>query len=79
MVEFSVKTAKLSVKDCNCNAIYGVDPKIANNVTITPNVLLLPYREEIKSAIEVILCVLPMRTSFLKNHHHPTNTIVGPR
>ncbi len=37
------------------SAIYGVEPKIANKVTMTPNVLLLPYREEIKSAMDVIL------------------------
>ena len=48
-------------------------------VTIAANPPDFPYRDEIISAIDVILCVRPMRTNFRKIQNHPMKTKVGPR
>ena len=73
------KTENDSVTDCNCNAIYGVAATTARTVTITPSCVDLPKRLEIRSAIDVIRCARPIRTSRRRTHHQPIITIVGPR
>ena len=54
-------------------------PITAMIVTSPPSRWLLPYREEIKSAIEVMRFTLLMRI-ILRNTTHPSaNISVGPR
>ena len=57
----------------------GVVAITAITVTKTARLGLFPYRDEIKSAMEVTRWARPIRTSFLSSHHQPTKTKVGPK
>ncbi len=54
-------------------------PTTHNTVTMTPSAVDLPKRDEIRSAIEVIRCARPIRTSLRSSPHQPSITRVGPR
>jgi len=74
-----IKIRKLVAIDFNCNEIYGVVPTTAIIVTRPPNADLFPYREAIKSAIEVMRCCLQIRIIFIQTNDHKTKTKVGPK
>jgi len=57
----SVRVVNAIEMACSCKEIYGSEPTTAIPVTSAAMLRLLPYREERKSEIEVMLyCLLMM-------------------
>ena len=63
----------------SCSAIYGTIPTTETTVTIPPSVALLPYRDEMKSASEVIRFSRQIRTILRSTSQQTPPTTVGPR
>ena len=63
----------------SCSAMYGTIPTTAITVTSPPSRALLPYREEMKSAREVIRFCLQILMILRSTSHHPAAMTVAPR
>jgi len=74
-----LSTMKLVEIAFSCSAMYGIMPVTAITVTTPASNALLPYREPMKSAIEVMRWCLLMRMIFRSTIHHNGAASVGPR
>ena len=69
---------KLLATAFSCSAMYGRTPTTAMTVTSPASSALLPYRDEMKSASDVIRFVLLMRMILRITSHHSAIISVGP-
>ncbi len=59
--------------------MYGVMPTTVMTATTAPRSVDCPYRDPRKSAIDVMLLALAIRTVLRSTHHHVSAIRVGPR
>lgn len=75
----AVSNCQAIESDLSWSAMYGTDPTMATQATSAPKVWLLPYREEMKSAMEPMFSRRAAAVIRLQMGNKTTIPTMGPR